>query len=191
MSSVDPPGIMFVGFFSEKCLLAIARYIMVLPTRPHCVQGKHLMRNKKSTNWDLILTLLLIILTFLNDNRKIRNQTPGSPAPTVATWTVQISLNNPNAHIVRALQPVNAYLRLHPFVSKRREMPNPVPTKAFLQLPKAAAMCMAPRAETCPPPPIPPFLLAKNLSLKRIAPTDNMWPKLHDEYIHHQWLKGY
>ena len=87
---------------------------------------------------------------------------------------MQISLDNPNAHIVRALQPVNAYLQLHPFVSKRREMPNPVPTKAFLQLAKAAAVCMAPHAETRPPPPIPPFLLAK----------------LHDEYIRHQWLKG-
>ena len=57
-----------------------------------------------------------------------------------------------------------------------------VPTKAFLQPAKAAAMCTAPHAETHPPPPIPPFLLAQNLS----APTDNMWP----EYAHHQWLKG-
>ena len=68
-------------------------------------------------------------------------------------------------------------------------MAKPVPTKAFLQPAKAAAMCMAPRAETRPPPPIPPFLLAQNLSSKRIAPTDNMRPKLHDEYTHHQWLK--
>ena len=77
---------------------------------------------------------------------------------------------------------------LRPFVSKKREMAQPVPTKAFLQPAKAAAMCMAPRAETRPPLPIPPFLLAQNLSSKRIAPTDNMWPKLHDEYT--QWLKG-
>ena len=35
-------------------------------------------------------------------------------------------------------------------------------------------MCMAPHAETRPPPPIPPFLLAQNLSSKRIVPTDNV-----------------
>ena len=65
-----------------------------------------------------------------------------------------------------------------------------VPNKAFLQPAKATAMCTAPHAETRPPPPIPPFLLAQNLSSKRIAPTDNMQPKLHDEYTRHQWLKG-
>ena len=70
-------------------------------------------------------------------------------------------------------------------------MHKPVPTKAFLQPAKAAAMCTAFHAETRPPPPIPPFLLAQNLSSKRITPTDNMWPKLHDKYTHHQWLKGY
>ena len=69
-------------------------------------------------------------------------------------------------------------------------MPKPVLTKALLQPAKAAAMCMAPRAETRPPPPIPPVLLAQNLSSKWIAPTDNMWPKLHDEYTRHQWLKS-
>ena len=37
-------------------------------------------------------------------------------------------------------------------------------------------MCTAPRTETRPPPRIPPFLLAQNLSSKRIAPTDNMRP---------------
>ena len=45
-------------------------------------------------------------------------------------------------------------------------------------------------AETHPPSPIPPFMLAQNLSSKRIAPTDNMRLKFHDEYTHHQWLKG-
>ena len=45
MTSTDPPGIMFAGFFGEKYLLAIAKYIMVTPARLHCVQGKHLMRN--------------------------------------------------------------------------------------------------------------------------------------------------
>ena len=80
------------------------------------------------------------------------------------------------------------YLRL--FVSKRTEIPKSVLTKALLKLAKAAAVCRAPRAETRPHPPIPPFLLTQNLSSKRIAPTDNMRPKLHDEYTHHQWLKG-
>ena len=42
MTSADPPSIMF---FCKKYLLAIAKYIMVIPTRLHCVQGKHLMRN--------------------------------------------------------------------------------------------------------------------------------------------------
>ena len=76
------------------------------------------------------------------------------------------------------------------FVSKRREMPNPVLTKAFLQPAKTAAMWTAPHAETRPPPPIPPFLFAQNLSSKQIAHTDNVQLKLHDEYIRHQWLKG-
>jgi len=39
---------------------------------------------------------------------------------------------------------------------------------------------------THPPPPIPPFLLAQNLSLKRIAPTDNMRPKSDDAIWHHR-----
>ena len=34
-----------VMYSPEKYLLAIAKYIMVIPTCPHCVQGKHLMRN--------------------------------------------------------------------------------------------------------------------------------------------------
>ena len=41
-------------------------------------------------------------------------------------------------------------------------------------------MWTAPRAESRPPPPIPPFLLAQNLSSKRIVPTDNMRPKSDD-----------
>ena len=61
-------------------------------------------------------------------------------------------------------------------------MLKPVPTKAFLQPAKAADMCTAPCAETRPPPPILPFLLAQNLSSKRNAPTDNMRPKFHDVY---------
>ena len=46
-------------------------------------------------------------------------------------------------------------------------MVQPVPTKAFVWSAKAAAMCTAPHAETRPPPPIPPFLLAQTLSLKK------------------------
>ena len=45
MASANPPGIIFVGFFGEKYLLGIAKCIMVIPACPHCVQGKHLMRN--------------------------------------------------------------------------------------------------------------------------------------------------
>ena len=43
-----------------------------------------------------------------------------------------------------------------------------------------AAMCTTPCAEIYQPTPIPPFLLAQNLSSKWIAPTDNMWPKSDD-----------
>ena len=69
-------------------------------------------------------------------------------------------------------------------------MLRPVPTRAFLQPAKAAAMCMAPCAETRPSPPIPPFLVAQNLSSERIARTDNMQPKFHDKYTRHQVVKG-
>ena len=69
-------------------------------------------------------------------------------------------------------------------------MTNPVTTKPFLQPAKAAAMCTVSRAEIHPSPPIKPFLLAQNLSSKRVAPTDNMQPKFQDEYTRHQWLKG-
>ena len=55
-------------------------------------------------------------------------------------------------------------------------MAKPVLTKAFLQPVKTAAMCMS--GLCLPTSPIPPFLLAQNLSSKRIAPTDNMWSKL-------------
>ena len=58
------------------------------------------------------------------------------------------------------------------------KMPKPVPTKAFLQPVKAATMCTAPHAETRPPTPIPPFLLAQTyrVSSKRIAPTVASYP---------------
>ena len=69
--------------------------------------------------------------------------------------------------------------------AKRREIGNPAPTKAFLQPAKAAACALQLRGTH--PPPIPSFLLAPNLSSKRIALTDNMRPKLHDEYTR-LWL---
>ena len=69
-------------------------------------------------------------------------------------------------------------------------MAKPVPTKAFLQPAKTAAMCTACHDYAHPPPSVPHFLLAQNLSSKRIAPTDNMRSKLHDEYTCHQLLKG-
>ena len=44
--------------------------------------------------------------------------------------------------------------------------------QGFLQPAKAAVICTAPRAETCPPPPIPSFLLAqKPIFKKQIVPT--------------------
>ena len=111
--------------------------------------------------------------------------------------------------MVRALQPVNAspdwklttVSEMHPLkrqssliyarlcTKKKREIAKPVPTKVFLQPVKAAAMSTALGGEpthlhlSC-------LFLAQNLSSKRIAPTDNMWPKLHYAYTRHQWLKG-
>jgi len=59
-----------------------------------------------------------------------------------------------------------------PFTQRRREMAHPVPIKGFLQLSPEAAMIPGPRVETHPPPPVPPFLLAQNLSPKDIARSD-------------------
>ena len=52
------------------------------------------------------------------------------------------------------------------------------------------AMHCQPEGSTDPPPPVPPFLLAQNLSSKQIAPTDNMRPKTDDAKKRHRWLKG-
>ena len=52
------------------------------------------------------------------------------------------------------------------------EMVQPVPTKAFLQPAKTAAMCMAFLEYTHLP---HVLLLAQNLALKWIAPSDKMW----------------
>jgi len=45
-------------------------------------------------------------------------------------------------------------------------------TKGFLQLSPEAAMLPGPRVEIRLPPPVPPFLLAQNLSPKDIAGHD-------------------
>ena len=76
------------------------------------------------------------------------------------------------------------------FAKKKREMAQLLPNKAFLQPAQTATMCTGSHDYACPPPPIPPFLLAQNLSSKWIGPTDNMQPKLHDDYTRHLWLKG-
>ena len=67
-------------------------------------------------------------------------------------------------------------------------MVQPVPTNALLHPLKEAAIRMAPRAETCQPLPIAPFLLVQNLSSKWIAATDNMRPKLDVAKRHHRLL---
>ena len=69
-------------------------------------------------------------------------------------------------------------------------MAQPVLAKAFLQPAKIVAMYCHPGGDTHPSHPILHFLLVQNLSLQWIAPTDNNWPKLHDEYIRHWWLRG-
>ena len=49
-----------------------------------------------------------------------------------------------------------------------------------------AAMHCQPEGCTHPPPPVPPFLLVRNLSSKRIVPTDNMQPKTDNAKRHHR-----
>jgi len=61
--------------------------------------------------------------------------------------------------------PKDRFLSL--FVHRRREL-----IKGFLQLSPEAAMLPGPRVETCPPPPVPPFMLVQNLSPKDIAGSD-------------------
>jgi len=51
-------------------------------------------------------------------------------------------------------------------------MAHPVPTKGFLQLCPEVAMLPGPSVEIHPPPPVPPFLVAQNLSPKDIAGSD-------------------
>ena len=51
-------------------------------------------------------------------------------------------------------------------------MAHPGLIKGFLQLSPEAAMLHGPRVETRPPPSVPPFLLAQNLSPKDIVGSD-------------------
>ena len=54
--STDHPAITFVNFFPEKYLLAVYKYIMVIPVRVHCVLGRHLIY--KSMNWGLMALII-------------------------------------------------------------------------------------------------------------------------------------
>ena len=69
---------------------------------------------------------------------------------------------------------------LSPFVHRRREIAHPGLTKGFLQVSPEAAMLPGHRVETHPPLPVPPFLLARNLSPKDIARSDITSWKLYD-----------
>ena len=69
---------------------------------------------------------------------------------------------------------------LCPFVQQSRQMAHPALTRAFLQPAATATMHCQPERCTHPPPPVPPFLLAQNLSSKRIVPADNMRSKSDD-----------
>ena len=48
------------------------------------------------------------------------------------------------------------------------EMAHPVLTKSFLQLSPEAAMLPGPSVEICPPPPVPPFLLAQDIAKDKL-----------------------
>ena len=65
---------------------------------------------------------------------------------------------------------------------KRIEMALPVPTKWLLKTSPDAAMLFAPFGCTHPLPPIPPFLLTQNLSIKDIAGSDIMKLKGYIRY---------
>ena len=67
-----------------------------------------------------------------------------------------------------------------PVCDESKQMAHLALTKAFLQAAGTAAMHCQPEQCTHPPPPVPPFLVAQNLSSKQIAPTDNMRPKFDD-----------
>ena len=73
-----------------------------------------------------------------------------------------------------------------PFVQESRQMAHLALTKAFLQPAAIAAMHYHPEGNTHPPPPVPPFLVAQNLSTKRIGTTDNMRLNVNDDYSCHR-----
>ena len=77
-----------------------------------------------------------------------------------------------------------------PFVQESRQMAHPALIRAFLRPGATAAMQCHPEGRTHPPPLVPPFLLAQNLSSKWITSTDNMRPKSDDAKKRHRWLKG-
>ena len=58
---------------------------------------------------------------------------------------------------------------LSPFVHRRSAVAYPEPTKVILKLSPETSMLPAPFGCTHPPPPVPPFLLAQNLSPKDIS----------------------
>ena len=74
---------------------------------------------------------------------------------------------------------------LGPFVQESGRMAHLALTRAFLQPAATATMHCHPPGDTHPPPLVPPFLLAQNLSSKRIAPTDNMRPNFDDACSRH------
>ena len=78
-----------------------------------------------------------------------------------------------------------------PVRAKEERMAHPVLTKGFLQLSPEAALLPGPRVEICPPPPVPPFLLAQNLSPKDIAGSDITSLKLYDVYMRLSRIIGY
>ena len=76
-------------------------------------------------------------------------------------------------------------------ICARQEMVQPLPTTERSSLASQGSWHVhSTLGWTHPPPPIPPFLLAQNLSSKRIALTDNMWPKSDNAKWHHRWFKG-
>ena len=74
-----------------------------------------------------------------------------------------------------------------PVRGKKKRNGPAIANQGFLQPAKTASTHMASHDYAHPPPPILPILLAQNLPSKWIPPTDNVRPKLHDEYTRHQW----
>ena len=63
-----------------------------------------------------------------------------------------------------------------------RKQNGPSSTDQALSIPSCNSHhALSPRC-TCPPPPVPRFLLVQNLSSKWISPTDNMRPNFDDDY---------